>query len=156
MGKRIAQRWTEADLLTIQQPRVPGDEKPWSTGDKPLLESEIQKMVLTTLEMHPQMALVWRMNTGSGFLISNKDWKSLLAGAVAKAVMCRFIRFAFPGCSDILGMLKGGRFFACEVKTATGTVKPDQAAFMSKVNQFGGLAFVARSVDDVLKHLPLR
>lgn len=152
----VMTRWSEADLFALQNKRIPGDSKPWSIGDVKQSESEIQKAVLAALEMHPQVALVWRMNTASGYLIGAKDWKYILAGGAAKTIMARFIRFAFPGCSDILGMLKGGRFFACEAKSLSGRVKPDQAAFMSKVNHFGGLAFVARSVDDVLKHLPLR
>lgn len=53
------------------------------------------------------------------------------------------------GVSDILGVLDGGRTLAIEVKTPTGRVSPEQKTFIEQVNKRGGLAFVARSVEDV-------
>lgn len=66
------------------------------------------------------------------------------------------------GVSDILGILPAGigggpgRFLAIEVKTKTGKVSPDQVKFLERVNQFGGLGFVARSVDEVIDTLGVR
>jgi hypothetical protein len=42
-----------------------------------------------------------------------------------------------------------GRVLAIEVKSATGRASPEQIAFIDKVNSFGGLGFIARSVEDV-------
>ena len=42
-----------------------------------------------------------------------------------------------------------GRFLAIEVKSAKGQPTPYQLAFLDLVRRHGGLAFVARSVDDV-------
>jgi hypothetical protein len=61
----------------------------------------------------------------------------------------RFVRFAFPGCSDILGQLRTGHFLAIEVKRPSTGPTDDQAAFLAQVNAAGGLGLVARSVDDV-------
>lgn len=61
-----------------------------------------------------------------------------------------------PGVSDILGVLPGGRFLAIEVKTQRGRVSDPQQAFMDNINRNGGLAFVARSVDDVIEGLGVR
>lgn len=61
----------------------------------------------------------------------------------------RFIRFNDAvGCPDILVCL-GGRFVGVEVKRKGGRLRPEQAACMDSIRKAGGLAFVARSVDDV-------
>ena len=117
-----------------------------SKGVSGVKESVIQKAVLQALRLHPKVAWCERMNTGAGYL--GQDNKT--TGAFKKG---RFIRFAFKGCSDILGQLTDGRFMACEVKAAGGQLRDDQAHFLSRVNQFGGVGFIARSIDDVVRHL---
>jgi len=52
------------------------------------------------------------------------------------------------GVSDIIGIYKG-RFLAIEVKTAKGKLTVAQVTFQHTVQQEGGIAFVARSVQDV-------
>ena len=52
------------------------------------------------------------------------------------------------GTPDILAVI-GGRFVAIEVKAPAGKVSPIQQAQIDRINAAGGLAFVARSVDDV-------
>ncbi|MCU0246155.1 MAG: hypothetical protein MUC42_06260 [Bryobacter sp.] len=98
-------------------------------------EADVLKAVLATLEMHPKVAWVARMNSGA-FQIEG-----------------RFIKVGFKGCSDILGMLKGGRMLAVECKSSKGKESADQAAFGERVARDGGLYFVARSVDDVIAAL---
>lgn len=95
-------------------------------------EADVLKAVLATLEMHPKVAWVARMNSGA-FQIEG-----------------RFIKAGFKGCSDIIGMLKGGRMLAVECKSSKGKESADQAAFGERVARDGGLYFVARSVDDVM------
>lgn len=62
----------------------------------------------------------------------------------------RFVRFAFPGCSDILGQLVDGRLLAIEVKTRTGRVRPAQTAFLATVNANAGVAGIACGIADVI------
>lgn len=57
------------------------------------------------------------------------------------------------GTPDIIGVCEGGRFLAIEVKTAEGRVSKEQAAFLRQVTDAGGLAFVARSLDDVIRQI---
>jgi len=57
------------------------------------------------------------------------------------------------GISDILGILPDGRFLAIEVKSAKGVVSGEQRDFINKINNSKGVAFVARSLDDVIKVL---
>ena len=53
------------------------------------------------------------------------------------------------GVADILGILDDGRFLAIEVKTETGQLRPEQAAFLDAIRQRGGLSCVVRSVADL-------
>ena len=57
------------------------------------------------------------------------------------------------GVSDILGIDANGRFVAIEVKTPSGKVSDNQKLFIEDINKHGGIAFVARSVDDVRERL---
>lgn len=54
-------------------------------------------------------------------------------------------RFHKKGVADILGIIDG-KFLAIEVKTPKGTISPEQRVFITKINESGGVAFVARSV----------
>lgn len=54
------------------------------------------------------------------------------------------------GTSDLIGLLvPEGVFLAVEVKSATGRERPAQRMFRELITRSGGLAIVARSVDDV-------
>ncbi len=57
-----------------------------------------------------------------------------------------------PGVSDILGIYKG-KMLCIEVKTERGKVNEVQQEFIDRVNYEGGLAFVARSVEEVMERL---
>lgn len=55
-----------------------------------------------------------------------------------------------PGSSDLIGIQRGtGRFIAIEVKSARGKLTPEQEAFLALIKNIGGIAIVARSVEDV-------
>lgn len=56
------------------------------------------------------------------------------------------------GIADIIGCHQG-RMFAIEIKTDKGRVSPHQQKFLDAVNEAGGLAFVARCIEDVHYHL---
>lgn len=65
----------------------------------------------------------------------------------------RFVRFTNrPGCSDIIACWRG-KFVAIECKRAGQTATLRQKQFMAEVRRAGGVAFVARSVDDVRENL---
>ena len=50
---------------------------------------------------------------------------------------------------------QNGRMIGIEVKTLHGRVSPEQEEFIRRINEAGGLAFVARSLDDVIGTLQL-
>ncbi len=56
------------------------------------------------------------------------------------------------GVADILGIYNG-RMLAIEVKSKTGRLSQHQVEFLEDVNRHGGIAFVARSIDDVIRYL---
>jgi hypothetical protein len=103
---------------------------------KPLspTEHQVQSACLEYLAVCPAVAWAERINTGAVKIpaANGRD---------------RFIRFGFPGCSDIIGMLKDGRFLAVEVKSPVGRATEAQEAFLSQVATHGGVAGVVRSVD---------
>jgi hypothetical protein len=61
--------------------------------------------------------------------------------------------YRIKGISDILGILPGGRFLAVEVKSKTGRLSPEQKAFIGAIQNEGGMAFMARSVEEVKEQL---
>lgn len=101
-----------------------------------LLEKDIQKQILMLLKRHPKVQWVARFNSGT--FVSGDRYISSNSQS---------------GMSDILGMLKGGRLFAIECKSRTGRIQPHQQDFLDLINEGGGLAFVARSVEDVTVRL---
>lgn len=60
--------------------------------------------------------------------------------------------YRIKGVADILGIWNG-RFLAIEVKQPGRYATPEQKAFLKRVNECGGIGFVARSIDDVRAHL---
>ncbi len=152
-------RWTDSDLAALQaRQRASGDRGAATVAPQVrkaaqraprVAERDIQAAALELLQAHPAVAWAARINTGAGFLVPAGIWRRLLAGERAQAIWARFVRFAFPGCPDVLGMLRGGRFLACEIKARDGRVSDDQARFLALVGRWGGLALVVRDVGEL-------
>ena len=111
------------------------------------LEKNIEKAILTYLEIIGVFA--WKNKTMGTFDPTRKIFRKSFGNGQTK------------GMSDILGILKDGRFLAIEVKTPqtinlkTETTK-NQKEFIDRVNFSGGLAFFADSVkvvEDKIKNL---
>jgi VRR-NUC domain len=84
-------------------------------------------------------------------------WKNNTAGIYVRA-RNTYIPSHAPGVADILGILdsrfgRPGVWIVVEVKSAKGRLSPHQEAFLKEINDRGGLAIVARSVEDVEKAL---
>jgi len=97
------------------------------------LERDIQKACLQLLRVHPKVAYCWRANSGT-FTEQNADGSQRYISANSA-----------PGCPDILGYLKGGRFLAIEVKRPGGKPSRLQEQFLDRARAAGALAAV---VDD--------
>ena len=106
-----------------------------------ILEKHVLKAVLDYLRRHPKVAMVYRVNSGT-FTQQNRDGSE------------RYIRAnSAKGMADIMGTLKDGRTLACECKAPGKQLMAHQKAFLDAITKAGGLAFVARSVDDVMAAL---
>lgn len=98
-------------------------------------ELNIQRLIM--LALSDAGCTVWRNNTGA---LKDQDG--------------RLVRFGLCiGSSDIIGMTPDGRFLAVEVKRPKGIVTDAQQNFIDHVIRKGGVAGVARSVEDALQLL---
>jgi hypothetical protein len=103
-------------------------------------ESEIQAAIMVALGARADIRL-WRQNVGVARPLSNP-------GSV--------VRYGVPGQSDIGGVYTHngiGVVLQIEVKAARGRVAPEQIKWLAMIERMGGIAVVARSVDDVLDAL---
>ena len=106
-----------------------------------MTESEILSRIL--LELSRGDTRLFRINAGvawQGTVIERTPQRLVLARPYA-------IKLAAPGVSDLIGWTQG-RFVAIEVKGGRRQPTDEQAAFLELVRRSGGLAGVARSVDD--------
>lgn len=100
-----------------------------------LSERQVLRACLNALQAHPKVLFAWRQNVG---VMKQKS---------------RTIRFAFKGCSDLVGCLEGGRWLAVECK-ATGEKATDaQQAFLDRVNEAGGLGVCVDDAADLVEAL---
>jgi hypothetical protein len=95
-------------------------------------EGNISKAILEYLTL-VRRYFCWRNNTG-GF----RDKRD------------HYYQFGKVGSGDILGLDHKGRFFSIEVKAPGKNPTEHQEAFIYSVNATNGMAFVARSIDDVI------
>jgi hypothetical protein len=100
-------------------------------------EAAVMSAVLKYLRLRKdRVAWVERLNSGAGQL------------AFADGARSQWMRFAWRGAPDLIGQMTDGRILCVEVKAPSGRLRPDQQAFLDVVRKQGGVAFVARSVDD--------
>lgn len=100
-------------------------------------ESDIQRQIIDYLRHRKVFA--WRNNTRTVFISG------------------RPLKFGIIGGGDIIGILPGGRFLSVEVKAPGSTTKKSRAEaqgqFKAAINESGGVAITARSVEDVMRAL---
>lgn len=130
--ERRRAQWDKAGNVRVHH--APEDPNPAkvkapTTPKLKLAERDVLRCCLEVLEHHHKVAFAWRQNTG------------LAMGGP------HVVRFSFVGCSDILGMLKDGRFLAVECKATGKSASLEQQAFIDQVNGNGGFAIC---VDDSL------
>lgn len=115
--------------------------KPTTKRRKPTrsLEIPIQRAILDWLTRH--QFFVWRVNNVGVWDEKRKRYRKNNGKGFVKGV------------ADIMGCLADGRTLAIEVKSRTGRVTPEQHLFLENVRVHGGVAFVARSLDDVIVRL---
>jgi len=93
-------------------------------------ESDLLYAIKQWLDL--QKIFFWRNNTG-GFIRDG-----------------HFYRFGKVGSSDIF-CLKDGKLYAIELKSGKGKLTTAQLEFLAQVEKNGGVAIVARKLEDVEK-----
>lgn len=108
-------------------------------------ETKLQNRIL--LALSEAGCTVWRNETAGVWLGKpiHKDGDQV---TLTNARM--FTAGLAVGSSDIVGMAPGGRFLAVEVKTPKGRATKEQLRFIEAVQASGGIAGIARSVEDAL------
>jgi DNA-binding transcriptional LysR family regulator len=126
--------------LDIERLRAARRER-YQRGEIHTPERDVLAACLEFLKRHPKIGFAVRMSSG---VARYKDERGVE----------RVVRYGFKGCPDLWAMLRGsGRLVVVEVKSDSGTVTPEQQAVLEAVSNGGGIAVLARSVDDVWKAL---
>jgi hypothetical protein len=84
---------------------------------KKIPESKVLAACQDILTYHPRVAFWWRQNTGAAKMGE------------------RFVRFSFPGASDLMAVLKNGKFLAVECKASGKKANEEQDEFLKKCNR---------------------
>ena len=110
---------------------------------------------------------LWRNNVGTGWAgqatkVTSGNLRAIAAGLRPGDVVIRQGRPLHAGLcvgsSDLIGYRvvdRVAQFVALEVKSATGWPTTQQVQFLDHINAVGGLAGIARSVDDAAAILQL-
>lgn len=108
-------------------------------------ETKIQRLIM--LALSEAGCTVWRNET-AGAWIGKQIHR---AGDQVTLTDARMMTFGLcVGSSDIVGIAPDGRFLAIEVKTPAGRPTKEQLRFIEAVRNAGGIAGIARSVDEAL------
>lgn len=109
-------------------------------------ETKLQNRIL--LALSDAGCTVWRNETAGVWLgksiHKDGDQVTLVNARMFTAGLC-------VGSSDIVGIAPDGRFLAVEVKTPKGRATKEQIRFIEAVQASGGIAGIARSVEDALE-----
>lgn len=129
-------------------------------------EQQIQQQIRLDLGQHPELRL-FRSNTGQAWVgrperFGRPTTTTVYPGDVVLRNARPFKAGLAKGASDLIGwrtlQTEQGPlavFSAIEVKSGTGRPTAEQAAWIRCVQQFGGLAGIARSTDDARRILRL-
>lgn len=77
----------------------------------------------------------WRQNTG------------------AVKIEERYVQFGEKGVADIIGILPGGKFFAVECKSSTGTQTVHQKNFQMNVERSGGVYLIIKDAQHLVNFI---
>ena len=123
-------------IKTQSPPAKPPRQRHEPNPNAPPLERDVLKAVWKLLAHHSKVAWVTRINSGT-----------VMADFGADGVHPLRMNYK-RGISDLIGQMKDGRFLACEVKREGAKLMDHQRDFLNEVRANGGVAFVARSVQD--------
>lgn len=144
---RAANEWTRLMFAPDKPPQIvyppekPKRERHAPDPNAPPLERDVLKAVWKYLAHHPRVAWVTRLNSGTVMADFGKDGVHPLRMNYKR------------GISDLIGQMRSGAFLAVEVKREGAALMPHQRDFLNEVLRYGGIAFVARNVEDAEREL---
>lgn len=146
-GNLVMDVQTYLDNFAHKQKAKPSKGRRGEDGKrkKDNLEQRIQKGIINYLKMSPLISWVRRHNSGK-----------------VQTAWGTWVVLGEPGDSDVFAMFSAnagdfaGKFLAIEVKKPEEEPTDDQWEFMNLVNADGGVAFPARSTDDVIREFTER
>jgi len=80
-------------------------------------------------------------------------WRNNSGGLVDKRGI--LVRFGQVGSPDIMA-LKNGKFYAIEVKSATGKLSERQKMWLDEAKEYGAIVIVAHSLDEFMDELVVK
>lgn len=125
-----------ADKLCAPIPRQREIRRPVDGKPAIPLEKDVLAAVLQVLRLDPRVGFVWRQTSGT---FQDGD---------------RYIQAGPKGMPDVLGVLKGGRMFAIEVKRPGGKPDPRQQGRIDHFNAIGAVSGYCWSAESALALLP--
>jgi hypothetical protein len=125
----------------VYAPEKPKRERHAPDPNAPPLERDVLKAVWKYLNHHPKVAWVTRIQSGAAMMDFGADGVHPM----------HFNRKR--GMSDLLGQLRDGRILCCECKREGAALMDHQREFLNEVLRNGGVAFVARCIEDAEKAL---
>jgi hypothetical protein len=129
--------WGDGKPPQIVYADKPKRERHAPDPNAPPLERDVLKAVWKLLAHHPKVAWITRVNSGTVMADFGADGFHPLRMNYKR------------GISDLIGQMRDGRFLACEVKREGAALMDHQREFLNEVLRNGGVAFVARCVEDV-------
>lgn len=116
--------------------------------------TEAESMRQMMLEVTRLGHRVFRNNTGQGWV------GKIIDDYVNQYGRCIVLQNPRPlhaglceGSSDLIGWTRIGEFLAIEAKSPRGKVTMEQKNFIDTINAADGVAFVARSIEDIRREL---
>lgn len=109
-------------------------------------EIDRQAEVIRYLSVEPRVKFFMRINGGGRFIKGSFVW-------FYKLFVPGYEPAHGKGVSDLIGLLRDGRFFALEVKRPDEEPSASQAAFLALVREAGGAAGVVERWEDARKLL---
>lgn len=106
-------------------------------GFKKAKRSESEVLSVCCQYLQAKKVFFWRQNT-SGIHRTDPQGRQFWTRPA----------YSMRGVPDIIA-LKPGRIFGIEVKSSKGRLSPEQIAFKSKWEEFGGVYLLARGIDDL-------
>ena len=142
-------RWTIEDIERVKQRncKKTSDRNLDQVAEiQPVQNSSKQKKINNTISANALTKHALKILDLSGYHV----WRQNNGAVYDEKKKCFRKNSSTHGISDIIGFnRKTGQFIACEIKVGKDKLSPEQEVFLNSVKRSGGIALVAKSIDDL-------